>query len=302
MVFKEISEDVAGNRLYAFVVKGGGKLSSKIRRAICDDATGASDEYIASAVYHNYPDTKRWIDSINRMNRDITDEEYHRLNEELGLEHNDVIFVSERPSTFQGGSTTLGRARILTIPHLIELNLVQPQKAEFKFLWVTDFPLFSPDLHETSDPGQGGIAGIRSTHHPFTAPQIQDLEYLTTEPLKVKGQHYDLVVNGIELGGGSVRIHDADLQHHILKEILQLPQHRIQEFGHLLEALASGCPPHAGIALGLDRMIALLAGTNSIRDVIAFPKTASGADALVGSPSPVDPKVLKEYHLSLIDG
>jgi aspartyl-tRNA synthetase len=109
-------------------------------------------------------------------------------------------------------------------------------------------------------------------------------------------------VNGVELGGGSVRIHDADLQHWILKEILQLPQSRIEEFGHLLEALASGCPPHAGIALGLDRMIALLTGTNSIRDVIAFPKTASGADALVGSPSPVDAKILKEYHLSLING
>lgn len=110
-----------------------------------------------------------------------------------------------------------------------------------------------------------------------------------------------MVVNGVELGGGSVRIHDADLQHYILKDILQLPEQRIKEFDHLLEALASGCPPHAGIALGLDRMIALLAGTNSIRDVIAFPKTASGADALVGSPSPVDKKVLKEYHLSLMD-
>jgi len=166
---------------------------------------------------------------------------------------------------------------------------------------VTDFPLFSPDLHEAADPGQGGVAGIRSTHHPFTAPQVEDLKYLANEPLKVKGQHYDLVVNGVELGGGSVRIHDADLQHHILKEILKLPDRRVKEFDHLLEALASGCPPHAGIALGLDRMIALLAGTNSIRDVIAFPKTASGADVLVASPSTVDERVLKEYHLSVID-
>jgi len=104
-------------------------------------------------------------------------------------------------------------------------------------------------------------------------------------------------VNGVELGGGSVRIHDADLQHYVLKEILKLPDNRIRDFNHLLEALASGCPPHAGIALGFDRMVALLGGTNSIRDVIAFPKTASGADALVGSPSFIDEKILREYHL-----
>jgi aspartyl-tRNA synthetase len=148
------------------------------------------------------------------------------------------------------------------LPHLTEKSLLQIRENEFKFLWVTDFPLFSPDLHEAINPGQGGHAGIQSTHHPFTAPQIQDLSHLTTNPLSVKGQHYDLVVNGVELGGGSVRIHDADLQHHILTEILQvhspcnvadgkLPKSRVDEFGHLLEALASGCPPHAGIALGM---------------------------------------------------
>ena len=107
------------------------------------------------------------------------------------------------------------------------MGLIEAKPEEFRFLWVTDFPLFSPDLHDKSDPGQEGIAGIRSTHHPFTAPQIEDLEHLINdpskvEPLKVKGQHYDLVVNGVELGGGSVRIHDADLQHYVLKEILKV--------------------------------------------------------------------------------
>ena len=111
---------------------------------------------------------------------------------------------------------------MLSIQQLIELKLIEPKSNDFRFLWVTDFPLFSPDLHDKSDPGQGGTAGIRSTHHPFTAPQIDDLEYFTTNPLKVKGQHYDLVVNGVELGGGSVRIHEADLQYHVLKEILQV--------------------------------------------------------------------------------
>ena len=108
------------------------------------------------------------------------------------------------------------------IPHLKELKELDLKDDEFRFLWITDFPLFSPDLKDVSDPGQGGSAGIRSTHHPFTAPNIQDLKNLNTNPLKVRGQHYDLVVNGVELGGGSVRIHDADLQHHILKEILKV--------------------------------------------------------------------------------
>ena len=93
---------------------------------------------------------------------------------------------------------------------------------DFRFVWITDFPLFSPESQDEADPGQGGAAGIRSTHHPFTAPKISDLKHLATQPLKVSGQHYDLVVNGVELGGGSVRIHDADLQNYVLEKILQV--------------------------------------------------------------------------------
>lgn len=132
--------------------------------------------------------------------------------------------------------------RSLLIPHLIDIGLLEAKSHDFKFLWITDFPLFSPDLQDNSDPGQGGVAGIRSTHHPFTAPQIQDFEHLKANPLKVKGQHYDVVVNGIELGGGSVRIHDADLQYYIFKEILRVEPLIIQSdcsclqiaYGHLI--------------------------------------------------------------------
>jgi aspartyl-tRNA synthetase len=154
----------------------------------------------------------------------------------------------------------LGRARMLVFPYIREKLKTLPGPA-FQFVWITDFPLFSPDFYDTTDPGQGGMAGLRSTHHPFTAPKVEDIKRLGETPLHVKAQHYDLVVNGVELGGGSVRIHDADLQHYVLKEILkvclfhsifnlQLPDDRLKEFDHLLEALASGCPPHAGIALG----------------------------------------------------
>jgi aspartyl-tRNA synthetase len=110
----------------------------------------------------------------------------------------------------------------MIISHMIETNSVQFDRSKFHFLWVTDFPLFSPDLKDKSDPGQLGSAGIRSTHHPFTAPNIDDLQYLNTDPLAVRGQHYDLVVNGVELGGGSVRIHDVNLQRFVLEHVLKV--------------------------------------------------------------------------------
>lgn len=112
--------------------------------------------------------------------------------------------------------------RATVISRLKELSELDLKSDEFHFLWITDFPLFSPDLNDSTDPGQGGSAGIRSTHHPFTALNIHDLKKLGEDPLKVRGQHYDLVVNGVELGGGSVRIHDADLQYHVLKEVLKV--------------------------------------------------------------------------------
>jgi aspartyl-tRNA synthetase len=196
---------------------------------------GAGGMPISQLVYRKtMDDDSQWIEKIKikyNLECTITIGQYHELNQFLGIEDNDVIFFGQRPDTFtvlwdkllmQGGSTPLGRARSLLLPHLIEKLILQITPDDFKFLWVTDFPLFSPDLHDTNDPGQGGFAGIRSTHHPFTAPQVQDLGRLASHPLDVKGQHYDLVVNGVELGGGSVRIHDADLRHHVLHEILKV--------------------------------------------------------------------------------
>lgn len=104
----------------------------------------------------------------------------------------------------------------------------------FRFVWITHFPLFSPDQHDAADPGQGGTAGLRSTHHPFTAPTPADFHLLTTDPLAVRGEHYDLVLNGVEIGGGSVRIHDADLQYYILKNILKVFSERLCQADHSL--------------------------------------------------------------------
>ena len=128
----------------------------------------------------------------------------------------------------------------------------------------------------------------------------EDIPLLKTDPKKVRGQHYDIVVNGVELGGGSIRIHQPDVQKTIFEEILQIPPEMVKaRFGYMLEAFRYGAPPHGGIALGFDRLIAILCGTPSIRDVIAFPKTAKGTDLMTDSPAPVEPKQLRDLYLEL---
>lgn len=136
--------------------------------------------------------------------------------------------------------------------------------------------------------------GLESAHHPFTQPHPDDVDLVYTEPLKVRGLHYDLVLNGFEIGGGSIRIHDPELQLHILRDVLG---EDTTNLSHLLEALACGCPPHGGIALGLDRLIAILCQANSIRDVIAFPKTGDGKDLMADAPAPIRDEDKVYYHL-----
>jgi aspartyl-tRNA synthetase len=163
-------------------------------------------------------------------------------------------------------------------------------KDEFNFVWIIDFPLFSWDETEKR---------FVSEHHPFTSPKYEDLGLLDTDPLKVRARAYDIVLNGEEIGGGSIRIHDPELQYKIFK-ILNLSQEEINErFGWFLEALKYGAPPHGGIALGLDRLVALMLGEESIREVIAFPKTQSGVCPLTGAPSDVYVSQLKELGIKV---
>ncbi|KAG7292485.1 hypothetical protein NEMBOFW57_002520 [Staphylotrichum longicolle] len=197
---------------------------------------------------------------------------------------------------FQGGSTALGTFRAQLYQAAVSKGLL-PRDLSFQFLWVNNFPMFTPD-NET-DPGQGGRAGFSATHHPFTAPLTdEDVELLATDPLKARADHYDLVVNGIELGGGSRRIHVAKMQEYVMREILQMTDKGVAQFSHLLEALRAGCPPHAGFALGFDRLVAVLTYTDSVRDVIAFPKSMKGEDLTVKSPGKITKEQLETYHLA----
>ncbi|KAJ5373965.1 Nucleic acid-binding OB-fold [Penicillium concentricum] len=222
-----------------------------------------------------------------------------QVEELLDPDHGDLIVLQARPrAPFSGGSTPVGDLRRALHATSVSTGF-KPAPTGFDFLWVVDFPLFSPS--SDSEPGQGGAAGFSSTHHPFTAPKTPaDVDLLLTDPTRVVADHYDLVVNGVELGGGSRRIHDAAVQEFIFRDILKMPAERLTDFSHLLDALRSGCPPHAGLALGFDRLVAVMLGKESVRDVIAFPKTGKGGDdAMVGAPSPMTEEALKTYHLQL---
>lgn len=218
----------------------------------------------------------------------------------LELEDGDLVALQARPrEEFSGGSTPIGNLRLALHKAAVKHGYLQAPQG-FAFTWVNDFPLFSPS--NDTEPGQGGAAGLSATHHPFTAPKTaDDVDLLLTDPLSVRADHYDLVVNGVELGGGSRRIHNAEMQEFIMREVLEMSDERMKDFEHLIEVLRAGCPPHAGLALGFDRMIAVMLGKESVRDVIAFPKSGKGEDLLVKSPTKMTEGQLETYHLKLRD-
>jgi aspartyl-tRNA synthetase len=207
-----------------------------------------------------------------------------RLIEKAGAGKDDTVLVgvdAEAPLSMAMGILRLEMGR--------ELKLIDP--AAHAFLWVTDFPLLEYDKAERR---------YVSLHHPFTAPLDEDVALLASEPGKVRAKAYDLVLNGSEVGGGSIRIHDSGLQARIFKLLSLSDEEARERFGFFLEALQYGTPPHGGIALGLDRIAMILTGESSIRDVIAFPKTASATDLMSGSPSPVRNEQIKDLGILVV--
>lgn len=213
----------------------------------------------------------------------FSDEEKSALASRLQIgEGNLILFGAD---TWETACAVLGRIR-LKVAELLEL--VRDSK-DLKFLWVTDFPLLAFDPAE-----QKWIA----MHHPFTRPKSEDISLLEAGELgKVRAEAYDVVLNGVEIGGGSIRIHEQDLQAKFFQVLGINPEQQQRLFGHLLKAFTYGAPPHGGIALGIDRLVMLIAGTSNIRDVIAFPKNRRGQDLMMDSPSLVPDKQLRELHI-----
>jgi aspartyl-tRNA synthetase len=213
------------------------------------------------------------------------------LTERLGLGEGDMVFFAAAP--WEKACAILGRIRLEAAELLKKRGRLAIPADQFNFLWVVDFPLMSYDEEE---------GRFVATHHPFTSPVEEDIALLDSDPKKVRGQHYDIVLNGVELGGGSIRIHQPELQKKVFEDVLKIPADVVESrFGYMLKAFRYGAPPHGGIALGLDRMVATLVGSPSIRDVVAFPKTQKAQCLMTQSPTPVTPKQLRDLRIKVVD-
>jgi aspartyl-tRNA synthetase len=216
--------------------------------------------------FYSPEDLKKWAEKLNAQPGDLI-----------------LVLSGDKPQTLHA----LGELRLE-----MAKQLGLRKQGVFKPLWVVDFPLLEWD-EETQR--------FYAMHHPFTAPKPEDIEKLDSNPGDVRANAYDLVINGVEIGGGSVRIYDSELQSKMFKVLGFTPEQAEAQFGFLMNAFKYGAPPHAGIAFGFDRFVSLFAGLDSIRDVIAFPKNNAGRDVMIDSPSPVSEEQLTELSLQLIE-
>jgi aspartyl-tRNA synthetase len=215
----------------------------------------------------------------------LDEKEQNAIIEELNLQENDMVFIiADQKKVVK---PALGALRV-KLAH--EKNLIPEDK--FNFLWVTEFPMF-----EYSEEEQRFVAA----HHPFTSPRIEDMDKLLTDKENCYSRAYDLVLNGYELLSGSVRIHDSETQAKVFKAIDMTEEEAKAKFGFFLEAFKYGAPPHCGVGIGLERLVMILAGTDNIRDVVAFPKTASAQDLMNEAPGVVTKKQLDELGIKLKD-
>ncbi len=272
-VFRSAAE--SGGTVRALNAKG----CATFTRKELDDLSDFAQQFGARGLaWVKVREDASWQSPIAKF---FTDEEQRRIAEALAAEPGDLLFFgADKPATvFQ----VLGELRNELARRLDLLD-----NGQFNFVWVTDFPLLEYDQKEKR---------FQALHHPFTAPRDADLDRLESDPASVYSRAYDLVLNGTEIGGGSIRIHDPGVQLKVL-EALSIPEAEAQEkFGFLLQALHYGAPPHGGIAFGLDRLLMLITGSDSIRNVIAFPKTQKATCPLTDAPSPVARRQLTELHI-----
>ncbi|MDP6795172.1 MAG: aspartate--tRNA ligase [Verrucomicrobiota bacterium] len=281
--FKVFSGVVAkGGVVKALNAKGFACVTQGQMETMTDYAKGFGAKGLAFIKVEN----GEWKSPIVKF---FSDAEKAALEEKLGTQEGDLILFAA--DEWLNACEILGKIRLYCAEKLSEMGKLTIPSDQFNFLWVVDFPLLMFDKE---------MNRWYSGHHPFTSPVADDVPKLTSDPKAVRGQHYDIVVNGVELGGGSIRIHQRELQKTIFEEVLQIPPDVAQErFGYMLEAFRFGAPPHGGIALGFDRLIAMLCDAESIREVIAFPKTAKGADLMSDAPGTAEPKQLRDLHINL---
>lgn len=281
-------------KVFADVVLNGGVVKALNAKGLADLTQGelrhledAAKAMGAKGLGFIKVENGEWKSPIAKF---ISEDEKQSLKEGLQIEDGDVVFFAA--AHWEQACNILGRVRLECAQLLAKRGLLEISKTQYNFLWVVDFPLMIFD----EEAGRH-LAG----HHPFTAPVAEDVRLLDSDPLAVRGQHYDIVLNGVEIGGGSIRIHQPDLQKKVFEDVLKIPHDLVESrFGYMLRAFKFGAPPHGGIALGLDRLVSILAGVDSIRDVIAFPKTQKGQDLMAMSPTYVTEKQLRDLKIATV--
>lgn len=264
-----------GGIIQAMNVKNG---ADKFSRKQLDKLQDYVKVYGAKALANLKLTAEGFAGSVTKV---LSDAEKEALRTMLNIEENDIVFfVADKKKVAQ---SSLGALRV-KLGH--DLDLIN--KDAYEFLWVTDFPMFEYDENENR---------YVAAHHPFTSPNLEDVDKLLSDPEHCYSRAYDLVLNGYELLSGSIRIHDQKLQEKVFEAIGMTLEEAHEKFSWFMDAFQYGTPPHGGVGIGLERLTMILAGTDNIRDVVAFPKTASASDLMAQAPSPVDPAQLKELGI-----